>query len=44
MAQKIKRYKGCCCMCAAFMRGDGMARRLPFRDLRKIGKKRRVSR
>ncbi len=44
MAQKIKRFKGCCMMCAAYMRGDGVARRLPFRDLRRIGAKRRISR
>jgi len=44
MAQRIKRFKGCCGMCATFVRGDGIARRLPMRDLRKLGKKRRLSR
>lgn len=39
-----KRWKGCCMLCAAHMRGDGIARRLPFRDLRKIGKVRRIDR
>jgi len=39
-----KRWKGCCMMCAAYIRGDGLARRLPPRDLRKIGKSRRVDR
>lgn len=37
-----KRWKGCCMMCAAYIRGDGTARRLPFRDLKKIGKIRRI--
>lgn len=39
-----KRWKGCCMMCAGYIRGEGLARRLPPRDLRKIGKSRRVDR
>lgn len=42
--KKSHRYKGCCMMCAAWIRGDGIAVRLPFRDLRKLGVKRRLSR
>ena len=37
-----KRFKGDCMMCAAWIRGDGKARRLPFRDLRRLGRKRRL--
>lgn len=37
-----KRWKGCCMMCAAFIRGAGKAHRLPHRDLKKIGKIRRI--
>lgn len=38
------RYKGCCLMCAAWVRGDGKARRLRFSDLRRLGVKRRLDR
>ncbi len=41
---KIKRFKGCCCLCAVWIRGDGLAKRLPHRDKRKLGRKRRISR
>lgn len=38
-----KRYKGCCMMCGFHtVRGQGKAVRLPFRDLRKLGAKRRL--
>lgn len=40
-------FKGCCAMCASGkgrVRGQGHAEREPMRDLRKRGKKRRVSR
>lgn len=37
-----KRWKGDCMMCAAWIRGDGKAKRLPFRDLRRLGTKRRI--
>lgn len=39
-----KRYKGDCMMCAHWIRGDGMAIRLPARDRRRLGIKRRLSR
>ena len=42
--KKNHRWKGCCLMCAAWIRGDGIAARLPFRDLRKLGSKRRIDR
>lgn len=29
-------------MCAAWIRGDGKAQRMPFRDLKKLGKSRRL--
>ncbi len=44
MATKIKRYKGCCLMCATWVRGDGIAARLPHRDRKKLGRKRRIRR
>lgn len=44
MAQKVKRYKGCCRMCATFVRGDGVAKRLRHRDRKKLGRKRRITR
>lgn len=40
---RIKRFKGCCHMCAAWTRGDGIAIRRPFRDLRRIGRRRRIT-
>lgn len=43
MAQKIKRYQGCCWMCAAWIRGDGKAKRLRFADLRRVGQRRRLT-
>jgi hypothetical protein len=43
-SKKSHRYKGCCMMCARWIRGHGMARRLRFRDLRKLGSKRRTDR
>lgn len=40
-----KRFKGCCMMCGWHtLRGQGAAIRLPARDLRKLGAKRRLSR
>ncbi len=39
-----KRYKGDCMMCATWIRGDGMAIRLPHRDKRRIGQVRRIPR
>lgn len=40
-----KRWKGCCMMCAAFIRGDGWAHRRPGRDLKQFeGRKRRIKR
>jgi hypothetical protein len=40
-----KGYKGCCAMCGWHtVRGQGWAKKLPFRDLRKLGKKRRLTR
>lgn len=44
MAQKTKRWKGCCLLCSAWIRGDGKARRLKFADLRRLGVKRRLDR
>jgi len=44
-AQRVKRWKGDCMMCAAWIRGDGMKQRLKASDLRRLGgKKRRISR
>ena len=47
MSKQHKRWKGCCMMCA-MNRGKilnaGMAERTDFKHLRKLGKKRRVSR
>lgn len=43
-SKKSHRFKGCCLMCAAWIRGDGKARRLPFRDLRRLGVARRLDR
>lgn len=40
----IKRYKGCCMCCAAWIRGDGVSARLRFSELRKLGRKRRITR
>ena len=42
--KKNRRWKGCCMMCAAWIRGEGMAKRLRFRDLRKLGDARRITR
>lgn len=40
-----RRWKGCCMMCGGHtVRGNGRARRDPFRVLRKLGKKRRLGR
>jgi hypothetical protein len=42
-----RRWKGCCLMCATGrgkVRGSGRSMREPLRDLRKIGKTRRVRR
>lgn len=39
MGKQHKRWKGCCMMCAAWIRGDGKYRRMPGRDLRKSGGK-----
>ena len=39
-----KRYKGCCYMCATWIRGDGVAIRLPHRDKRALGQIRRIPR
>lgn len=45
MSKKQKRWKGCCMMCAAFIRGDGWAHRRPYKDLKQFGgKKRRIKR
>ena len=38
-----KRFKGCCMMCAAWIRGDGKAVKLKFSDKRRIGRKRRIT-
>lgn len=44
-ASPHKRWKGCCMMCGAHtLKGAGRARKEPWKVLRKIGKKRRVSR
>lgn len=37
------RYKGCCLLCTAWVRGDGRAR-MPVRELRKLGGRRAVKR
>lgn len=37
MAQKIKRFKGCCMMCARWIRGQDKS--LPANDLRRAGGK-----
>jgi hypothetical protein len=40
-------FKGCCVMCAwskGKVRGLGQAQRNPVRDLRRLGKRRRLSR
>lgn len=40
-----KRWKGCCMMCAGFIRGDGWSHRRPGSDLKQMGgRKRRVKR
>jgi hypothetical protein len=39
-----KRYKGDCMMCAHWIRGDGMAIRLPHRDKRVLGQIRQIRR
>ena len=44
MMARFKRYKGCCLMCAAWIRGHGKARRMRFGDLRRLGVKRRLDR
>ncbi len=44
-SKKSHRFKGCCMMCAKWIRGHGMRYRLPASDLRKLGgKKRRIDR
>jgi hypothetical protein len=44
-SKKSHRYKGCCLMCAAWIRGDGMAKRLRAADRRRLGgRNRRISR
>lgn len=42
MAQKPKRYKGCCMLCADWIRGDGRWRRHKASELRKLGGQRRA--
>jgi hypothetical protein len=43
MAQRIKRHKGCA-LCRPYgWRGEGQARKLLFRDLRRLGQKRRIT-
>jgi hypothetical protein len=40
-------FKGCCAMCASGkgkVRGQGQAQRLPVRELRLLGQKRRIRR
>jgi len=37
-------FKGCCRMCATHLRGEGASKSQPLKDLRKVGKKRRVGR
>jgi hypothetical protein len=40
-----RRWKGCCMMCAASIRGDGFAHRMKVSDLRRFGGKvRRIRR
>lgn len=44
-SKKSHRYKGCCLMCAAWIRGDGMAKRLRAADRRRLGgRNRRIPR
>lgn len=38
-----RRFKGCCLMCAAWVRGDGRARRMPVSALRRVGQSRRIT-
>lgn len=38
------RWKGCCMMCAAWIRGDGKGRRMKVSDLRRSGGRRAVKR
>lgn len=45
MTKQQKRFKGDCMMCAIWIRGDGMATRLPGRDRRRLGgRTRRIAR
>lgn len=37
-----RRWKGCCMLCAVWMRGDGKAKRMKFADARRLGAKRRL--
>lgn len=41
MAQRVKRYKGCCMLCTAWIRGQGEAYRRKASDLRRMGGRRR---
>lgn len=43
MSKQHKRWRGCCMMCAAWIRGDGKAKRLRASDLRRLGKSRRIT-
>jgi hypothetical protein len=42
-AQRIKRHKGCGLCRPSGWRGEGPARKLPMRDLRRLGVKRRLN-
>lgn len=37
-----RRWKGCCMLCASWIRGDGKAQRMRFSQVRKVGAKRRL--
>lgn len=34
-----KRFKGCCLMCAAWIRGDGKRTRMQYKNLKRAGDK-----
>ncbi len=43
MSKQHKRWRGCCLLCARWVRGDGKHLRMRFSELRRIGVKRRLN-